>query len=149
MFILLGLSRRQLSRIEQIVLAILELDMMNALRLICSSGQSKSWFAVHLVDLLHFHDPSFLNTTTSISSCTSIPKNPKVYLPKEEVIFSQYIFNMLFIFRTQTFSQISNYAVVCSLNILNRSFRTTNFGKLHPIIWWQVVLEITSKCLTD
>jgi hypothetical protein len=48
---------------EQTVLFILELDIIQALRLICST--SNCWFAVHLIDLLHFHDPTFLNPGTA------------------------------------------------------------------------------------
>lgn len=61
MFTVLGLQRQKLTRLEQTVLAILELDLIQALKLICSRGRSVCWFAAHLVDLLHFHDPAFLN----------------------------------------------------------------------------------------
>jgi len=46
-------------------LAILELDLIRALKIICSAGPSLCWFAVHLVDLLHFHDPNYLNPEAS------------------------------------------------------------------------------------
>uniref|UniRef100_A0A914KYR5 Nuclear pore complex protein Nup85 n=1 Tax=Meloidogyne incognita TaxID=6306 RepID=A0A914KYR5_MELIC len=65
LFELLGLARHQLSKIEQTVLAILELDLIRALKIICSAGPSLCWFAVHLVDLLHFHDPNYLNPEAS------------------------------------------------------------------------------------
>ncbi|KAL7076009.1 hypothetical protein ACQ4LE_004267 [Meloidogyne hapla] len=65
LFELLGLRRLELSKIEQTVLAILELDVIRALKIICSAGPSLCWFAVHLVDLLHFHDPTYLNPEAS------------------------------------------------------------------------------------
>uniref|UniRef100_A0A183C9H9 Nuclear pore complex protein Nup85 n=1 Tax=Globodera pallida TaxID=36090 RepID=A0A183C9H9_GLOPA len=60
-FNLVSVRRGKLSQLEQTILSIIELDLIKALRLICTGGHSACWFATHLVDLLHFHDPNFLS----------------------------------------------------------------------------------------
>uniref|UniRef100_A0A914HU42 Nuclear pore complex protein Nup85 n=1 Tax=Globodera rostochiensis TaxID=31243 RepID=A0A914HU42_GLORO len=60
-FNLVSVRRGKLSQLEQTILSIIELDLIKTLRLICTGGHSACWFATHLVDLLHFHDPNFLS----------------------------------------------------------------------------------------
>lgn len=82
---LVGIQRANLSQLELTILSIVELDIIQALKLICSGGQSVCWFATHLIDLLHFHDPNFLNPFSA-----SVPTGSNSNKLFEEVILIYY-----------------------------------------------------------
>lgn len=60
-------TESDIALLDKILFAILTLNCLEALKLICSAGPSSWWLATHLVDLLFYHDANIL----AISSKTN------------------------------------------------------------------------------